>query len=137
VLYLDLKFCKNLGFSLSEFCEWGTCSTKELLSKRLEQLNILPFSRKYSKIICSVREQFWHSHLTQNYPVLLKSLKTSGYNDFRSSREEGVSPSPILAFKQPKNLIRMLYRAKLPTQNQARRKINWAKPCNEPCNVCS
>jgi hypothetical protein len=23
---LDLKFCKNLGFSLSEHCEWGTCS---------------------------------------------------------------------------------------------------------------
>ncbi len=24
VLFLDLKFCKNLGFCLSEHCEWGT-----------------------------------------------------------------------------------------------------------------
>jgi hypothetical protein len=24
VLFLDLKFCKNLGFSLSDHCEWGT-----------------------------------------------------------------------------------------------------------------
>ncbi len=24
VLFLDLKFCKNLGFSLSEHCEWST-----------------------------------------------------------------------------------------------------------------
>jgi hypothetical protein len=23
-LFLDLRFCKNLGFSLSEHCEWGT-----------------------------------------------------------------------------------------------------------------
>jgi hypothetical protein len=26
VLILGLKFYKNLGFSLSEHCEWGTCS---------------------------------------------------------------------------------------------------------------
>jgi hypothetical protein len=24
VLFLDLKFCKNLGFFLSEHCVWGT-----------------------------------------------------------------------------------------------------------------
>jgi hypothetical protein len=24
VLFLDLKFCQNLGFFLSEHCEWGT-----------------------------------------------------------------------------------------------------------------
>jgi hypothetical protein len=27
VLFLDLKFGKNLGFSLSEHCEWGTSFT--------------------------------------------------------------------------------------------------------------
>jgi hypothetical protein len=39
---------------------------------------------------------------------------------------------PMLAFKQPSNLRRMLCRAKLHPDNQARRKLKGIKPCNEP-----
>jgi hypothetical protein len=42
----------------------------------------------------------------------------------------------MLAFKQPPNLRKMLCRAKLPTQNQAKRKLKGVKPCNQPCNLC-
>jgi hypothetical protein len=42
----------------------------------------------------------------------------------------------MLAFKQPPNLRKMLVRAKLPTENQAKRKLKGMKPCNEPCNLC-
>ena len=43
---------------------------------------------------------------------------------------------PMLAFKQPQNLRKMLCRAKLPTQNQAKRKLKGVKPCNQPCTLC-
>ena len=43
---------------------------------------------------------------------------------------------PMAAFKQPQNLRSMLCRAKLPTQQQAKRKLKGIKPCNEPCNLC-
>jgi hypothetical protein len=39
---------------------------------------------------------------------------------------------PMLAFKQPPNSRKMLVRAKLPTENQAKRKLKGIKPCNEP-----
>ncbi len=45
VLFLDLKFCKNLGFSLSEHCKWDTCPFVNLIQKTFTKL-ILAFPIK-------------------------------------------------------------------------------------------
>ena len=42
--------------------------------------------------------------------------------------------SPMFAFKQSPNLRKIICRAKLPAQNQAKRKPKGVKPCKEPCN---
>ena len=46
VLFLDLKFCKNLGFSLCEHCEWGTLNLKNFLKCSSAQLKHT-FEEKY------------------------------------------------------------------------------------------
>jgi hypothetical protein len=38
VLFSELKFCKNLGFSLSEHCEWGTWTCLGFPSLHVSQL---------------------------------------------------------------------------------------------------
>lgn len=43
---------------------------------------------------------------------------------------------PMLAFKQPPNLGRILCRAKLPKNNHPKRKILGLKKCLKPCNIC-
>jgi hypothetical protein len=44
---------------------------------------------------------------------------------------------PMVAFKQPPNLKRVLVRAKLPAEKtRAPRLLLGVKPCNTPCAIC-
>ena len=43
---------------------------------------------------------------------------------------------PMLAFKQPPNLGRVLCRAKLPKNNHPKRKVLGLKRCLKPCAIC-
>jgi hypothetical protein len=133
------------------------CSTKELLNKRLEELKTL--SRKYSKNIINSaftkiktldRNKLLErrQNKTNNRVVLaitfnpkLPSVSQIIKKHWKSLTKDPLMKKvfplpPMLAFKQPPNLRKMLVRAKLPTENQAKRKLKGIKPCNEPCNLC-
>ena len=135
------------------------CSTKELLNKRLEELKIMLLSRNYNKNVINAalskaktldrseilkRRQHRKNErvvlaLTFNpkLPSVSKIIKKHWITMTQDPLMKKVFPKPpMLAFKQPPNLRRMLCRAKLPTVNQARRKLKGVKPCNEPCNLC-
>jgi peptide-methionine (R)-S-oxide reductase len=135
------------------------CSTKELLNKRLDEFKIMLLSINYNKNIINTAiskaktidrsEILKRRQHTKNdrvvmaitfnpkLPSVSKIIKKHWITITHDPLMKKVFPKPpMLTFKQPRKLRRMLLRAKLPTENQARRKLKGVKPCNEPCNLC-
>ena len=119
-MLLTRKYNKNLINEAIKKAQ--TLDRSEILKKRHKKQNdrvvlAVTFNPKLPSL-SNIVKKHWNT-MTQD-PILKKIFPKP----------------PMLAFKQPPNLRKMLCKAKLPTQNQAKRKLKGTKPCNEPCNVC-
>jgi hypothetical protein len=91
VLNLVLKFCKNLGFSLSGHCEWGTRAFTSSHDHTMIQLSSNDAINKW-QVFCSKSLRIWAlqivwstaSHTLHTLIVTVRSKLNTGHPNTRN-----------------------------------------------------
>ena len=70
-------------------------------------------------------------------PSVSKIIKKHWNTMIKDPKAKNCFPKPpMIAFKQPDNLKRMLCHAKVPKNSHTKRKLLGMQACNKPCSVC-
>ena len=150
---------KNIPFSLALRLV-RIVSERETLIQRMVELKLMLLSRKYNKNIVNAainkalqldrketlkkvtRKPNERVVLAVTYnpklPSVSSIVKKHWTTMTRDAKMLQTYPKPpMVAFKQPPNLKRVLVRAKLPAvKTRAPRVLLGVKPCNTPCAIC-
>jgi hypothetical protein len=135
------------------------CSSKETLDKRLIKLEKMLISKKYNKNVLKAAivkaktvprvEALKKVTRTKNerpvlditcnpkLPSVSKIIQKHWTTMSKDPNAKKCFPKPpMVAFKQPDNLKRMLCHAKVPNNSRTTRKLLGMQACNKPCSVC-
>ena len=72
-----------------------------------------------------------------NLPSVSKIIKKHWSVMTENCSLERIFPKPsMVAYRRPKNLRDILFRAKISTKRSSSRRVNGCKPCNQMCTLC-